>query len=363
MSEDIPLEVIQALIIKGSNQPNNKETEINIEKIGNGLINQSFKINIRSSSNIFLQKINKVVFPNPSQIQENYMAVWKFNEQASTGVRLPTPMEFEENKTLFTDKSGDYWRAFEFIDNTKSYNTASTPNQAAATAKTFAYFTKVFSDFNHNQLQIVIPGFHDLNFRYQQFLTSLESTLRNRIEKAALLIIELKTRKVYVDFYNNAMKSNAFIKRVMHHDAKISNVLFDKKTDNVIGAVDLDTVMPGYIFSDLGDMIRSMVSSVDETNTDLKKISIRKDFYETIVSGYIEIIGEQLTSAEKEHIHFAGLFMIYMQALRFITDYLNGDNYYQITYTEQNYDRAKNQFTLLNRLEEFLTEDYNYSIK
>lgn len=147
----------------------------------------------------------------------------------------------------------------------------------------------------------------------------------------------------------------------MHHDAKISNILFDS-SGKVICPVDLDTSMPGYFFSDLGDMIRSMVASQDEKDKELDKLYVRKEFYEAILDGYLSILENQLTEAEKKYIHFAGLAMICMQALRFLTDYLDGDIYYRIEYPEQNYDRAKNQLALLQKLEEFLEKQYGFSI-
>ena len=157
-------------------------------------------------------------------------------------------------------------------------------------------------------------------------------------------------------------ESEEFEKRVMHHDAKISNILFSEETGQVICPVDFDTCMPGYFFSDLGDMIRSMACSEGENNTNYSEINIRKDFYEAILDGYMEVMQELLTDAEKKHIHYSGLLMIYMQALRFITDYLNGDLYYRTDYPEQNFDRAMNQLTLLQRLEEFLQTEYDFKM-
>jgi thiamine kinase-like enzyme len=148
----------------------------------------------------------------------------------------------------------------------------------------------------------------------------------------------------------------------MHHDAKIGNVLFNKINGRVICLVDFDTAMPGYYFSDLGDMIRSMAGCCDENSTDFDGIGIRKDFYDAILAGYLDVMKEQLTGSEKKYIHYAGLVMIYMQALRFCTDYLEKDVYYKTTYPEQNYDRARNQLALLKRLEEFLKEEYRFSV-
>ena len=130
----------------------------------------------------------------------------------------------------------------------------------------------------------------------------------------------------------------------------------------MICLVDFDTVMPGYFFSDIGDMIRSMACSHDENSTAFDKLKIRKSYYEAILDGYLSTMKKYFTDAEMKHIHYAGLMMIYMQALRFLADYLNGDVYYNIKYPEQNYDRAKNQLLLLQQLEEFLEANYNLSL-
>jgi hypothetical protein len=120
--------------------------------------------------------------------------------------------------------------------------------------------------------------------------------------------------------------------------------------------------MPGYFFSDLGDMIRSMACSYDENSTEFDKITIRKKFYNAILEGYLMVMNKQLTDSEKKYIHYAGLLMIYMQSLRFLTDYLNGDIYYQISYPEQNFNRATNQLTLLGQLEKFLAAEYSFTV-
>ncbi len=357
---EIPQEVIEAFTTYEPDLPDHSAGEIKIEKLGGGLINSSYKVSCQLKPDFFLQKINTAVFTNPAAVQNNYSKIWQYAEFEFTGLRLPYPKYYDRMRTLLIDNSGNYWRAFEFIENTKMFNKASTPAQAKATAKTFARFTKAFNDFNVDQLQEVIPNFHNLSFRYQQFEEALNGELYERMAKALPIIQELKNRERYKHFYELITESDQFVKRVMHHDAKIANVLFDNKNGRVVCPVDFDTVMTGYFFSDLGDMIRSMAGNRDENSTDFENIEIRKDYYEAIVSGYLEEIGMQLTNAEKENIHYSGLLMIYMQALRFVTDYLDGDTYYQISYPEQNFDRAKNQFTLLQRLEEFLEKLYKY---
>ncbi|MCH5598889.1 aminoglycoside phosphotransferase family protein [Niabella ginsengisoli] len=185
--------------------------------------------------------------------------------------------------------------------------------------------------------------------RYKQFLESLEKGNEERQQEVADLIKQLKSHSAIVDVYNKIKNSNEFKLRVTHHDTKISNVLFDK--DN-LGAcvIDLDTVMPGYFISDVGDMMRTYLCPVSEEEDDFSKIEIRDEFYFAIVKGYKTFMESELTETEKEYFFYSGKFMIYMQALRFLTDYINNDVYYGAKYPKHNLVRAANQVTLLNRL-------------
>ena len=360
MNEQIPSEVVEAFITYGPGLPDHSAGDIIVEKIGGGLINHSYKVCCELKSDFFLQQINKNVFANPEQVQENYIQLWQYAEFEFTGLRLPAPKYCGRNATLYIDKKENYWRAFEFIQDSKTTNKATTPAQAKATAKAFAKFTAAYDEMNIHQLKTVIPGFHNLSLRYQQLEEALGGELYERMSKALPIVDELKQREKYKHFFEIITESAEFPQRVMHHDAKIANVLFHKKTGKVICPVDYDTVMPGYFFSDLGDMIRSMVCSEDENSTSFESISIRKEFYEAIIAGYSEVMKNFFTEAEKRYIHYSGLLVIYMQAFRFITDYLNGDIYYHIDYTEQNFDRAKNQLILLQKLEEFLNSNYSF---
>lgn len=360
MQNEIPAEVLEALI-NSPDIPVLSAGEINVERINGGLINYTYKVTNGFKPGLLLQQINKNVFATPVDVQENYMAIWNYAVSSSADLRLPAPNYFDENRTLFIDKNENYWRAFEFIDDSRMFSVAENPAQANATATTFATFTAAFTDFNVRLLKTVIPGFHDLRLRYRQFEEAINDASYERLSNAISMVDALKERERYKHFYETIIDSDEFPLRVMHHDAKIANVLFSNKTGDVICPVDFDTLMPGYFFSDMGDMIRSMVGSKDENSTNADSLEIRKDFYEAILAGYMDVIGNQLTQSEKKYIHYAGLLMIYMQVLRFIADYLNGDVYYRINYPEQNFDRAKNQLTLLQKLEDFLKKQYNFN--
>jgi thiamine kinase-like enzyme len=330
-----------------------------VQPIKNGLINHSYKISCESGPTFLLQQINNKIFNKPQDVQENYFTIWHFAEFKFTGLKLPAPYYCDKKTTLFIDSNENYWRAFEFISDATTLNIPKNPQQAKATAKAFAKFTAAFREFDIDQLKTIIPHFHDLSFRFEEMEQAEKGDLYERIAKAQPLLRELKERERYRHFYDIITGSHEFPLRVMHHDAKISNVLFSKTTGRVICPVDFDTVMPGYFFSDLGDMIRSMAGNYDENYLHCEKIRIRKNYYDAIISGYLSVMGKFLTDSEKKYIHYAGLLMIYMQAMRFLTDFMRGGIYYKVEYKGQNFDRALNQLTLLKRLEEFLKNEFD----
>ena len=334
-----------------------------IEPVNGGLINNSYRVTNTDTKNAFLlQQINKEVFKRPEDLQHNYITLWHYTEFEFTGFFMPAPIMYDDSNSLFIDNNGNYWRGFEFINNAYSPLVAEKAQQGKATAKIFGKFTACLNELNINELKVVIPDFHNLSFRYQQFEDALKTEIYERLSLALPVIDELKNRERYMHFFEIITESDEFKKRVMHHDAKIANVLFDKKSNKVICPVDFDTTMPGYYFSDLGDMIRSMACSYDENHKKFEKLDIRKSFYKAIVDGYMKAMKKELTPSEAKYIHFSGIIMIYMQALRFITDYLNGDTYYKTGYPGQNLDRSINQLTLLQRLEKFLLGEYNFRI-
>ena len=159
----------------------------------------------------------------------------------------------------------------------------------------------------------------------------------------------MEEHKYVVDIFETIVRNPSFKLRVTHHDTKISNVLFSKENKGLC-VIDLDTVMPGYFISDVGDMLRTYLSPVNEEETDFSKIEIREEYFSSIWNGYMGQMKDELHEEEKSHFIYAGKFMIYMQAIRFLTDYLNDDLYYGSKYEGQNFVRAGNQMVLFKKL-------------
>jgi len=325
-----------------------------VEPLGGGIIHHTFKAETPMHA-IVLQQINTNIFTKPDALIDNYLLVYQYLQESGR-IKIPEPVETHGGNWLVKDETGNCWRATEFIGNAYSPDSVHDPAAAYTTAACFGSFTKALQGINISQLDVVIADFHDLSFRYQQFEDAIARAELFKAMRATHVIAELRQRKHLVDFYHSIKNNSAYPVRLMHHDCKIGNILFDRSTHEVICPIDLDTIMPGKYFSDLGDMIRTMACTEGEESRNWEKIDIRKEFYEAIISGYLQGIGEVFTPDEKKHVHYSGLIMIFMQALRFITDFLENDKYYKTTYPEQNLNRALNQLILLEKLEEFLGE-------
>ena len=327
-----------------------------IEPLGQGLINHTYKVSYPAGKSIVLQCINRAVFRQPENILYNYRMVYDFLEQSASAVKVPPIVSAKDGRDYFTDEEGRCWRATLFMPHSRSVVLPADAKEVYAAAHCFASFTSALGGLPASRLKNIIPGFHDLSLRYRQFEDTVRSAHISRLLKATHVISELRDRVDLVHFYE-AMIANpaAYPVRIMHHDCKISNVLFHEQSTTTLCPVDLDTVMPGYYFSDPGDMIRSMACTEDENSTAWELIDVRKDYYDTIINGWMAGMGS-LTDAEKAGIHKAGPLITYMQCLRYVTDFLENDVYYKTNYPEQNLNRALNQLILLEKLEAMATQ-------
>ena len=323
--------------------------------LGNGLINRTYKVDFTESPSIVLQCINQATFPQPENIINNYRLIQDYlNSTGSNGISQL--LKTKDGKYYWMDPEGNFWRATAFINNSYASSMPGNPRAVFMAAKSFASFTKSLNGMKADQLEIIIPHFHNLAFRYKQFEDTVKNASISRLLKSTHVISEIRDRTRLVDFYREVEGNETdYPVRVMHHDCKISNILFDTSTNAVICPVDLDTVMPGKYFSDIGDMIRTMACTEEENSSSWETIDVQPEYYKAIINGYMEGIGKDLTGAEKQHIHQSGLLLTYMQCLRFVTDFLNNDIYYKTTYPEQNLNRALNQLILLEKLEAFIT--------
>lgn len=324
--------------------------DVFIEEFGMGLINKTWKItcNDRSISYI-LQKLNHSIFKHPADIAFNVAYIARYLQQHHPDYLFITPIATIDGEELYQDAAHGYFRLAPFLENSCTILTVNDPKQAFEAARQFGLFTSLCTNLDPRKLKITIRDFHNLPFRYQQFMEALEQGNKDRRAETKDLIEFLQAQAGITTTYTHILQNRAFSTRITHHDTKISNVLFDA-ADNGLCVIDLDTVMPGYFISDVGDMMRTYLCPVNEEETDLAAITIREEYFQAIVAGYLSAMKPLLSREEKQHFVYAGKYLIYMQALRFLTDYLNNDVYYGARYERHNAVRAENQVVLLQKL-------------
>ncbi len=327
---------------------NFNKPSVTIAPFGSGLINHTWLIKDNTNDYI-LQRINNNIFKHPEDIAFNINLAAKYLSDNYPGYLFVKPVSTTNGEDMIHLHDEGYFRVFPFVKGSHTIDVVSNPSQAFEAAQQFGRFTKLLSGINANELKITLPDFHNLPLRYQQFELALLNGNKERIQEAEESV-KLLQKFSYIVTTSEAINNNpSFKKRITHHDTKISNVLFNE-ADKGICVIDLDTIMPGYFISDVGDMFRTYLSPVSEEEKDFSKIEIREEYFHAIKQGYLSEMNEELSAPEKEHFIYAGKFMIYMQALRFLTDHINNDVYYGAKYEGHNFIRANNQLTLLQRL-------------
>ena len=322
--------------------------QFRVEPINAGYINQTYKLT--GTKSYILQRLNRNIFKKPETVANNIRAAAEYIKQNHPDYLFLSGIKTTSGKEMSYDAEGFPWRLFPYIANTITVNKVETETEAYNAASGFARLTRMLEGIDASLFEPTIDRFHDLSLRYQQLESALANAADDRKEEAADAIAACERYIYLVKRYDQLIVSGDLKLRIMHNDTKINNILFDATTRKDVVVIDLDTLMPGYFIYDLGDMIRTFVSPVDEEEKDLSKIKVRKNIYEALVKGYLSEMDAILSDKEKSSIEFSGQMMTYIMALRMLADFLNGDIYYQTTYPKQNLIRARNQLRLLDLL-------------
>lgn len=320
------------------------EERCTIKSFGSGLINHTWLIDSGEKKYI-LQKINHHVFTEPEIIDKNISSIKLFLNKFYPNYLFISSIPSLKGETLIKHNDG-YYRLTEFVEGSITITTVDSEEEAYEAAKQFGKFSYLLADFNLQNLGVPLKDFHNLSLRYQQFENAVNNGNAERIAETRVAIEELYTLKDILETYQTIVTDSSIPLRVIHHDTKISNVLFNEFRKGIC-VIDLDTVMPGYFISDVGDMMRTYLSPANEEEQDISKVSVRREMFKAIYDGYMSEMSGILTAKEKDLFIYSGKFIIYMQALRFLTDYLNNDIYYGASYPKHNLSRALNQIKLL----------------
>ena len=320
---------------------------VSLAPFGTGHINDTYTLEIREGEapkSYLLQRLNHNVFRRPEVVMQNIRLVAEHLSRQDYPLEILAPLTTGDGRLLHRDEAGNFWRVFPFFEKTVTFDKVETPEQAFEAARAFGVFAKALNDMDPSQLQPTIPGFHDGEKRLAYFLDVLKRAIPERLETARAEVEEVLQNQLIF----NKIASLRLPVRVVHHDTKINNVLFGAATLKAACVIDLDTVMPGIVLSDFGDMMRTFTSEADEDEADLSKVGLRLPVFKAMTEGFLSEMSGLLTPAERENLVEGGRWLTLMQVIRFLADYLEGDIYYKTNYPEHNLVRTRNQLALFH---------------
>lgn len=343
-----------------------------IKPLGNGLINDTYKVTTAGDApDYVLQRINNAIFQDVDMLQNNIEAVTshirKKLVEAGENVIDRKVLRFiplKDSAKTYLEVDGKFWRVSVFIPDAYTYETVN-PEYSYCAGKAFGNFESMLSDID-TELGETIPDFHNMELRMAQLIDAVENDCRCRIDEpedgdgrepiaddpdhsdeVVAMLDDIDEHSEEMCKAERMYRDGQLPKRICHCDTKVNNMMFDKD-GNVLCVIDLDTVMPSFVFSDFGDFLRTAANTAPEDEPDTSKISFNMDIFKAFSRGYIESTKGFLTDVEKENLPYAACMFPFMQAVRFLADYLNGDTYFKTKYIDHNFVRARAQMALFH---------------
>lgn len=325
---------------------------ISAAPVGKGNINDSYRLELLLSTGVtqsyLLQRLNHQVFKNPVLVMENMQKVAAYLQNQTYPYQIPAPICGLDGKLLQRDEAGNYWRLLPFFEHTFAPEGVADPEIAFEAARAYGAFAAALRDFPADQLGETIPGFHDTLQRWEVFLAVLK---KDPLGRAAGVGAEIDAIFEIKPVFDEIQRLRQYLPlRVTHNDTKAGNILMDTTTQKAVAVIDWDTVMPGLILSDFGDIVRTFVPNGPEDAAS-RGLQMRQEILDALLNGFLSETEAFLSSEEKAQLLLGGQWMTGEQALRFLTDYLAGDIYFKVQDVGHNLRRTQNQLRLLKLLQ------------
>ena len=311
-----------------------------------------------SETGVIFQRLNDRVFRDPPKVMENIARVTAHLHARLAAIPGADPdrdalrlVPTRDGRTFAIDDEGRCWRAFRFIDRTRTFEVCKNPLQAAEAGRVVARFQELLSDLPAPRLHDTIPFFHDTPRRLDHLEAAVADDVAGRCAAVEAEIAFARDRRGDMSAVAELVRRGEIPERVTHNDTKLNNILFDESTGRGLCLTDLDTCMAGSALYDFGDMVRTMTSTAAEDEADASKVGLDLALFEGLTRGYLEIARAFLTPREIEWLAFSGRLLTFTVGVRFLTDYLSGDVYFKIHRPGHNLDRCRNQFRLVESME------------
>ncbi|MCD8156036.1 MAG: aminoglycoside phosphotransferase family protein [Clostridiales bacterium] len=307
---------------------------------------------------VILQRMNREVFAKPVELMENIVSVTAYlRERISQDGGDPDRETLNviltcDGRPYYVDTSGEYWRAYHFIEDASCYGRVEKPEDFYESAVAFGHFQGLLADYPAETLHETIPGYHDTKARFPVFRQAVAEDVMGRAADVRKEIQFVLDREDVADYFTDLLAAGELPLRVTHNDTKLNNIMIDNATGKGICVIDLDTVMPGLAMNDFGDSIRFGASTADEDERDLSKVSCSMELFDIYTKGFLEGCAGKLTPKEIELLPMGAKVMTFECGMRFLTDYLQGDTYFKIHREGHNLDRCRTQFKLVADMEQ-----------
>lgn len=323
-----------------------------VTPLGEGFINDTYVVTtVGNSPNYILQRKNHNIFPDVPKMMDNIAAVTThIKGKVADPLRQTLTVIAARDGKLYAQVDDNFWAACLFIAGSKSYERADTLELAYQGGKGIGRFQSQLSDFT-TPLHETIKGFHNIRYRFEQWDASVAADAAGRVSELTEEISWIASRREKMLDFWTLVEDGTIPTRVTHNDTKLSNILFDAETDQVLCAIDLDTVMSSTSLNDFGDAIRSYTNTGAEDDRDLDRVSMNIDIFRAYAEGYLSERKSSLTQSEKDWLAFSALYITYEQVLRFLMDYIDGDKYYKTISADHNLVRTHAQYRLLQSME------------
>ena len=332
---------------------------VTAEPYGTGHINDTYKVTFDQCGtlvNYIFQRINHNVFKQPAAVMENMSRVCahlgkisRARGDARGAISLMTALTGE---AYANDAERNFWRAYCFIENARTFDVIESVSQAHLAAQAFGRFQCELVDIPGGRLNDTIPNFHNTPWRIENLEKAVSEDKMGRLKEVQKEVDFILDRKEECSILLDLNAKGEIPERITHNDTKLNNVLLDSTTGKAVCVIDLDTVMPGLVHNDFGDMIRTGTSPALEDEKDLSKVYMQFDMFEALLRGYLDTASGFLTPAEKHYLPFSGKLITLEIGTRFLTDYLEGDVYFKVHREGHNLDRCRTQIKLVQSIEE-----------
>jgi hypothetical protein len=319
-----------------------------IKPFGNGHIHSTFLVVFENDNSYILQQINTQVFTDPHKLIQNHLNLQQ--SMQTDQFEIPHLIKTITGDCLCVDSNKNYWRMMNFIQDSYSVEVIEKKEQAYEAGRGFGWFLKSCSGFDATKFHETIKDFHSLSLRLDQFNHAIDKNKVQRKSGVSELIEFYKNNELIVKPVAASIQNQEVPLRVVHNDTKINNLLFRNK--KAIAVIDLDTVGPGSVIYDYGDALRTICNTKAEDERDIESVNFNIESFEYFTKGYLEQTSNILTNREKEILHLAPVYMTYIQGIRFLTDYLNGDTYFKTKYIDHNMVRSLVQKRLIEKMEQ-----------